>query len=145
DRLVKRLIPARIGMIPAGLARLTDEPAAHLLITAHTPVETKAEISAPAQEAAAAPVEPVSEAAPVDDLPLPSDADLPDLVEEAAPDPDAPRLEAAAPGEPDDWYFAGDKQGAEPDAEADDTVSSSPALAPAKPDPVRFVWRTDAN
>ncbi|TWG61729.1 histidine kinase dimerization/phospho-acceptor domain-containing protein [Aminobacter sp. J44] len=145
DRLVKRLIPARGGMIPAGLARLTDEPATHLLITAQTPVETEAEIPAPAQEAAAAPVEPVSESEPVDDLPLPSDADLPDLVAEAAPAPEAPRLEAAAPGEPDDWYFAGDKQGAEPDAEADDTVSSSPAPAPAKPDPVRFVWRTDAN
>ncbi|TWH34071.1 MULTISPECIES: histidine kinase dimerization/phospho-acceptor domain-containing protein [unclassified Aminobacter] len=145
DRLVKRLIPARGGMIPAGLARLTDEPATHLLITAQTPVETEAEIPAPAQEAAAAPVEPVSESEPADDLPLPSDADLPDLVAEAAPAPEAPRLEAAAPGEPDDWYFAGDKQGAEPDAEADDTVSSSPAPAPAKPDPVRFVWRTDAN
>ena len=145
DRLVKRLIPARGGMIPAGLARLTDEPATHLLITAQTPVETEAEIRAPAQEAAAAPVEPVSEAEPVDDLPLPSDADLPDLVAEAAPDPDAPRTETAPHGEPDDWYFAGDKQGTEPDEEAEDTVSSSPAPAPAKPDPVRFVWRTDAN
>ena len=32
DRLVKRLIPAARGRLPAGFARLTDDPALHLLV-----------------------------------------------------------------------------------------------------------------
>jgi PAS domain S-box-containing protein len=32
DRLVKRLVPAKGGRLPAGFARLTDDPALHLLI-----------------------------------------------------------------------------------------------------------------
>ena len=37
DRLVKRLIPAASGRIPAGIARLTDEPGMHLLVAVDDP------------------------------------------------------------------------------------------------------------
>ena len=39
DRLVKRLVPAGDRVIPAGIARLTDAPALHLLIGVDEPVE----------------------------------------------------------------------------------------------------------
>ncbi|APH74709.1 PAS domain S-box protein [Aquibium oceanicum] len=37
DRLVKRLVPAASGHIPAGIARLTDEPGMHLLVAVDDP------------------------------------------------------------------------------------------------------------
>jgi len=59
DRLVKRLIPAHGGLIPAGIARLTDDPALHLIIAVDEPIE---------------------EVAPLEEAPAPSDADLPERI-----------------------------------------------------------------
>ena len=152
DRLVKRLIPAGDGFIPAGIARLVDKPALHLLVVVDEPVgetepETErddAEIAAPA--AIVDPKEPSE-----DDLdPLPSDADLPErVVEDAAaggPHPPESEIEPNAAADPaptvpaerqppaadaaDDWYF-------------DEPPSQQRQDLPTGP--VRFVWRTDAE
>ena len=161
DRLVKRLIPAGRAVIPAGIARLADEPARHLLIGINAPVDEAAPEEAGAQSSGP-------------DMAAPSDADLPDRVAEAPPSPAPERTEKeAAPrsqpggGEADDWYFAATRDPApamrRPEAakeatgesagEATAEVASAAAAAarPAqvKPDltsgPVRFVWRTDAT
>ena len=62
DRLVKRLIPAKRGRLPAGFARLTDEPALHLLIVVDE-VQAVAETSSGEGTPAA-----VSKPSPADDL-----------------------------------------------------------------------------
>lgn len=151
DRLVKRLIPAGDGLIPAGIARLVDEPALHLLVAVDEPVEEiepdsegrRDEI--PTQTTVDARQEPVEDEA----APLPSDADLPERVveDEAAevahsseaatePTPAADPVSATpddqetpAPDASDDWYF-------------DDRQQQRPELPKG---PVRFVWKTDAN
>lgn len=128
DRLIKRLIPARAGQIPAGLARLTDDPAIHLLITAHDPVEVLAEAETGPE--------------PDDLLPIPSDADLPDLVSEVTPEPVEPPSENHQEGDADHWYFSDDKRSSDATMPAD---VLEVANTNSKPDPVRFVWRTDAS
>jgi len=151
DRLVKRLMPAGDRVIPAGIARLTDAPALHLLIGIDEPVEASLAETSP--EAA----RPESEVAQVNApaaRPAPSDADLLERVAENG-DPsstDAPAGEAKAPSRPaargdsDDWYF--DNSGASsPAPEARD--EARPPLPLTQPNlaagPVRFAWRTDAK
>lgn len=139
DRLVKRMIPAGDGLIPAGIARLTDEPAVHLLVAVDEPAEAERGAAMPVAEAVPVPAEPEATDEPVADeteAAAPSDADLPERLEEdeaeaedtaAVPEaaPAAPTGEAA----PDDWYF-------------DDVT---PARTDLPTGPVRFVWRTDAD
>ncbi|RIK83944.1 MAG: PAS domain-containing sensor histidine kinase [Hyphomicrobiales bacterium] len=127
DRLVKRLIPARDGLIPAGIARLTDEPALNLMIAVDEPIE---EI-VPEDEAGVP---------PLDETPAPSDADLPERVAEEAAAP------AGRGGDSDDWYFEGTRghaAGAGEEQAAGERRSRTPPNLGA--DPVRFVWRTDAR
>ncbi len=127
DRLVKRLIPARDGLIPAGIARLTDEPALNLMIAVDEPIE---EI-VPEDEAGVP---------PLDEMPAPSDADLPERVAEEAAAP------AGRGGDSDDWYFEGTRghaAGAGEEQAAGERRSRTPPNRGA--DPVRFVWRTDAR
>lgn len=55
DRLVKRLVPGETHSLPAGIARLTDSPAVHLLVVVDEPVE----IASPEKDEPAASVETV--------------------------------------------------------------------------------------
>ena len=157
DRLVKRLIPANGRLIPAGIARLTDEPALHLLIAIDETVEeTGEDEDAPAAEAAA---EEISATGPVhddtsdDEPPAPSDADLPERIDEdLAGTPDAPQsmrdagTEDQEP-EADDWYFGEDEYFEEDGEPAPPPTPQRPAAAAPElsSEPVRFVWRTDAT
>ncbi|MCO5156171.1 MAG: PAS domain S-box protein [Aquamicrobium sp.] len=150
DRLVKRLVPAGDRVIPAGIARLTDSPALHLLIGVDEPVETSLAETSP--DAA----RPENEAAQIDApamRPAPSDADLPERVGEnggpssaGAPDGEAKAPSRPAAGDSDDWYF--DNSGASsPSPEARE--EARPSLPLTRPNlaagPVRFAWRTDAR
>jgi len=178
DRLVKRLIPASGRLLPAGIARLTDEPAVHLLVAVDEPVEEQAPTATETHVA-----EPTAASTAPDDgdpdLPAaPSDAELFERVEEdataelaqtlpeAAPTPssDEPRTEEA--GHSDDWYFGAredERRSASnmptststPDVGKGFRTADAPAASPVasnavplrKPgtEPVRFVWRTDAQ
>ncbi|MCO5146752.1 MAG: PAS domain S-box protein [Aquamicrobium sp.] len=150
DRLVKRLVPAGDRVIPAGIARLTDSPALHLLIGVDEPVEASLAEASP--EAAQS----ENEAAQIDApamRPAPSDADLPERVGEnggpssaGAPDGEAKAPSRPAAGDSDDWYF--DNSGASsPSPEARE--EARPSLPLTRPNlaagPVRFAWRTDAR
>ena len=137
DRLVKRLVPSGSGLIPAGIARLADDHALHLLIGVDEPAQDIAAEGSPA---------PRSD--DEDDMSAPSDADLPERIDEegARPAADAASPARAGGAESDDWYFD--------DAHAPDAASAlqGPARPPAervRPNlaagPVRFVWRTDAR
>ncbi|GAA4106599.1 PAS domain S-box protein [Aminobacter aganoensis] len=160
DRMIKRAIPAAGGYLPAGMARLADDPARHLLVVIDERVE-------------------VSEDGPVEQTPL---APVPEPVRSA----DAQPMQATAPVQPpaaahadhDHWYFSPEEREsragavvremaaaqqppkvAEPGSVAE-LVDRSPveaaevAAPPAKraepladrsAAPVRFVWRTDAE
>jgi PAS domain S-box-containing protein len=124
DRLVKRLIPAGERVLPAAIARLTDDPARHLLIAVDE--EPAALTSAP-------------------DAAEPQDAPAVDV--EIAPGADASAKAAAAKDTPvplaaehrDDWYFSAPAAGVAADVE-DHVFRPDPTSGP-----VRFVWRTDAE
>jgi len=53
DRIIKRAIPATGGYLPAGLARLTDEPARHLLVVVDERLEVMEDTAAGEQQDAA--------------------------------------------------------------------------------------------
>ncbi|AWC25276.1 Cell-division control histidine kinase PdhS [Aminobacter sp. MSH1] len=160
DRIIKRAIPAAGGYLPAGLARLVDDPARHLLVVVDERIE--AFEGSPPEEAPAGPAL------------------------EPARDADPQRTQATAPAQPqvsphsdhDHWYFSPEEResrgGAavremaaaqhspklpEPGSVAElverpAVVAGEAAEPPAKrPEPVkersaapvRFVWRTDAE
>jgi PAS domain S-box-containing protein len=123
DRLVKRLIRARSRMLPAGLARLVDQPARHLLVVidedhADAAPETRQDPAAPGA-VAGGPQEHDGWYFQETDRRVQGDS------ENASPPPTGREANAA---------------------------SAKPALSP-RPDPVgeahlspvRFVWRTDAE
>ena len=139
DRLVKRLVPAGDGLIPAGIARLTDDPPLHLLIAIDEPVEEQI-----AEEAeASAAVESTTQTA-IEEAPAPSDSDLLERLEEDGAVETEPQQQRQAPGpsESDDWYFG---SGSEKSGGAHD--QAAPRVHPdfTGVPPVRFIWRTDAN
>jgi PAS domain-containing protein len=153
NRLVKRLIPARGGRIPAGIARLTDMPSVHLLLAVNEVVP----------EIAATEMAPAIIASPVagdedGELPAPSDADFLERLDEdmaaedrrdlvPAEDEDATDpadLEPSATGDEEErWYF---DHGAQP-AVAGDADSEASTVQPdyRGTPPIRFIWRTDAT
>ncbi len=120
DRIVKRLVPAGGRSCPAGIARLTDEPARHLLVV----VEDGRAAPAADAEGPPAPRQAVAPASgPADVQPhhdhwyFSSDQDE-ESRETPAPAPVQPAAADAPSG------------------------TDAPAAAAA---PVRFVWRTDAE
>lgn len=125
DRLVKRLIPARDGLIPAGIARLTDDPALHLMIAVDQSIEE---------------IEPALEEDHVsaDQMAAPSDADLPERIAEVIPTP-----VAESKDDSDNWYFDNPNEQAAPASDAVQTAERATANLAAGP--VRFSWRTDAR
>lgn len=117
DRLVKTLVDVEGGVLPVGFARLADEPSVHLLLTAQAP-------------------QPADDDDETEDAPEPKAGAI--TLPSNAPDPvDAPS-EAVASGSVD-----ADRGGAVvPAADAENTRLPARDL-PVQP--VRFVWRTDAD
>ncbi|AMS44082.1 PAS domain S-box protein [Aminobacter aminovorans] len=78
DRIIKRAIPATGGYLPAGLARLTDEPARHLLVVVDERLEVMEDAEAGEQQdaapAGAARVEALHGGPTADPAPLPVSA-----------------------------------------------------------------------
>lgn len=128
DRLVKRLIPSNGNLIPAGIARLSDNPAIHLLIAVNEPI------------GAIGTEEPEKPVAEVIDSPT----EQTEIVETT----NSPRLRMVKtnenkPGdEPDDWYFS---QTNNPESTQTDIDSSGSSEPEAIKDAVRFVWRTNSK
>lgn len=160
DRLLKRMIPGAHGAVAAGLARLTDDPALHLLIL----VDATAEEAEPSPHAHSdtAGIDGDAVTPPLDNAEEPdtSGADLPakEAVEASRePGPAAGGRGRQREGE-DHWYFSDDGQrpSAGSVADAMHGLSSAGGTPPGVPDgerisavresrPVRFVWRTDED
>jgi len=171
DRLVKRIIPSGAGKIPAGIARLRDRPARHLLVVVAEALQADAALmvsdaapddSFPAQVVASAGPLEITEASPAEPARL-ADAGLlinaehsgqadDDLVVEVV----APRHETAEP----EYTIAPPAGGAESEdprqvddglpaaatpttesAHVDATASVAVRNAPS----IRFAWKTDAD
>jgi PAS domain S-box-containing protein len=163
ERLVKRRIPARALMMPAGMARLTDEPATHLLVV----VDDGEEQTAPMEEQVAAPApvpatsgpEPARSDAPADEI---ISAEVkPAWAADASsfekPSDDKLLRHGAAHGPVDRWYFLHDEEDEQkPEAVSAPEPTISPPSEPISPSaeprkrelgttPVKFVWRTGAD
>ncbi|WP_187972399.1 PAS domain S-box protein [Aquibium microcysteis] len=161
DRLVKRRIAAASGRIPAGIARLSDEPAVHLLVVVDDPQLYRAADfpeEAPArtpdraspgavaeQETAAIESEAPSRqrhdpAAPRHDAPTAAQPPSAHTDDEAAP---RPVVAPSAPEAPvddgvqrhpiDRWYFEADAPAGS--RKADEAPVAPAAVAPAAPAP----------
>ncbi len=152
DRLVKRRIPAAGGRLPAGIARLLDDPAAHLLVVVDDPELYRAADF------------PENTATDDPDRPAPTGPAATSGAESSAPEPGSGRDDPKAAsgnggsrGHIDGWYFETHARGSttaateEPPAApglADPEPAESPVTEPpfTRSDaPVRFAWRTDAE
>jgi PAS domain S-box-containing protein len=168
ERIARRLIRGGSGRLPAGLARLVDEPARHLLVVIDEPRASGEEPALPVAEPAALDEEKPrkqtaaarveqdnSEPEPETDRPA-ADADQPETAPAAAEAVSA-KSPAEAP-QHDHWYFSPDgepsgisqpaarKQASETAAERPEVAKAeTPAAAERVTTPVRFVWRTDAE
>ncbi|MCV3242194.1 PAS domain S-box protein [Mesorhizobium sp. ZC-5] len=153
DRLVKRLIPARSGRLPAGFARLTDAPALHLLVVIdeiQDAVQDEAGVQATVSENTGSQI-PASETI---------EPGSRNGTRDAAGNDDRRPGNTSAPatgGKPacqdERWYFNTDRT---PPAEiSQPPVTQDNGAAPAaiaqmpaferETTPVRFAWRTDAD
>jgi PAS domain S-box-containing protein len=164
DRIARRVIRGGSASLPAGMARLTDEPARHLLVVIDerrasgeefTPGEgaDAAELTGYEQEQ-----EPATSADAVEQDN--SAARHPAAEPAAPPAADEKSTPAAhekttgeAPAQLDNWYFsaAGGPSHDQPSSQAGErpesrkTETPSPAAAERVTTPMRFVWRTDAE
>ena len=135
DRLVKRPVVASHGHIPAGIARLADDPPLNLLLVVDEVLDMD---DVPDQTEAGEP-EAHAEAAE------PSDADLAERLDEdmaAAGNPHEERPSGRADAA-DDWYF-GPKDHEDAPAETGETIPAAPRPDFSGTAPLRFVWKTDA-
>ncbi|MGN6583842.1 MAG: PAS domain S-box protein [Rhizobiaceae bacterium] len=144
DRLVKKLVTAGTRQIPAGIARLRDDPALHLLVIVEPIAEEDAEKSQPAEMGDERHVSPPRE---------------------QSRGAEAEKTSRAAPANgnskdrehEDHWYFKSEDE-REPasaplavtrsDGEEAARRETTPALRPAASlpsNPMKFVWRTDAD
>ena len=170
DRLVKRLVPAARATLPAGIARLTDEPALNLLMVVDEQALEAAEGTGAVDAADGPGLAPPAPAAAEPAGAEPSDAagaappQTPGTSAQSAsagPAAGAPHVRATPDGgaarpapasgahDEDGWYFNGDSRVARtPRDEAAPTpvggrhgpAAGTELLAM----PLRFVWRTDA-
>ncbi len=149
DRLVKRLVPANAGQLPAGIARLADEPLLGLLVV----VEPASEVS-PSPEITPLPEDDVAQP-----LPAADQAETPTFGDDRQAESENTRAEPDETADDDHWYFHTDERAAashrpmpvEPTSEEPQAATASTGTeAPAETDrheppaPVRFAWRTDA-
>jgi PAS domain S-box-containing protein len=162
DRIARRVIRGGSASLPAGMARLTDEPARHLLVVIDerraggeefTPGEgaDAAELTAHEQEpepaTSADAVEQDNSAArhPAAKPAAPTAGD-----EKSTP---ASQEKTEAPAQLDNWYFsaAGEPSHGQPSSQVAErpepgkTEAPPPAAAERVTTPMRFVWRTDAE
>ena len=152
DRLVKKLVPAGAHRVPAGIARLTDDPALHLVVM----VEGAADASdAESQPAVIAQEQRVT---PPEHGPINTEPDI----EKAARTVPA-NGNNKDPDHEDHWYFKGedDEAARRPDSPRErgasiqsggeeaikqETVAAPTRVEPGLPStPMKFVWRTDAD
>lgn len=155
DRLVKRLIPARSGHLPAGFARLTDAPALHLLVVVdeiQDAVQGEAGVQTTVSENTGSQI-PASQSETIE-------PGLRNGARDAAGNDDRRPGNTAAPasgGKPasqdERWYFNTDRTPApeisqQPVNQGNGTAPAAIEQAPAferETAPVRFAWRTDAD
>ena len=150
DRLVKRMVTCGKGRIPAGMARLADDPALHLLI-----VVDDAEAEQETQSL-------TSDEPPANESGGPAEtADMP-AIDEPAREEEEQKAPAgmtatgdARSGSEDNWYFIGDRTATPEKAGENEAAADTPPAEEASPvdedriaavresGPVRFVWRTD--
>ena len=142
DRIIKRLIPGGAVSYPAGFARLTDEPARHLLVVID---EGKLEEpSAPAQASGDAPT---PEAPPRQHWysePADSPAATPTRHEPSVSTQDAPTAAFTADeGKPSSAPI--DEFAASREIPPSTVAPAGAAQIDPTAAPVRFIWRTDAD
>ncbi|TWH00613.1 PAS domain S-box-containing protein [Mesorhizobium sp. J18] len=137
DRLVKRLIPGKTIQLPAGIARLTDDPATHLLVVVNEEY---------AEAAAGETVEKSETVGHRPDKVSGPEARRPEQQREAAQS-SATFKKAPHNGDHDRWYFAEEERrdtaaaaGSERRGEGSTAEAPHPTAGP-----IRFVWRTDAE
>ncbi|WP_311029879.1 PAS domain S-box protein [Mesorhizobium koreense] len=161
ERLAKRRIPVRTLMMPAGMARLTDEPATHLIVVvddseeAEEPRTEAADTQAPEPGSTPAATEPLEAADPADEATAAEDK--PTTSGDAPAAEKATEDKAVQHGSVDRWYFLHDEENKrEPEAAPVVDQSGEPAAEPAATmspprqadlgtTPVKFVWRTGAD
>jgi len=174
DRLVKRMIRSGKGLLPAGIARLADDPARHLLLVVDeeeiagepepapavepeltAPELTAVEAATQAPEDGSAPaletpgrIAPVEAELSAEEMAEPASAEDIDASEDdedtAELAPQPVASRETPQGQHDHWYF-----NAGDEAAAQPPAAPASVPSPAPPDrsqaPVRFVWRTDAE
>ncbi|MBA3448250.1 MAG: PAS domain-containing sensor histidine kinase, partial [Pseudaminobacter sp.] len=160
DRIVKRIIQGGSARLPAGLARLVDDPPRHLLVVIDERPTGEENIEPPELEALVGADEPerMPAAPPAPSIEQDNSADLTagdgSQAEPASGDAKAPAKEAGEPpAHHDNWYFNAAEealQGREQEPDATPKATELRAKpAPSEVDrtaaPVRFVWRTDAD
>ena len=139
DRLVKRLVPAGAARLPAGFARLNDDPATHLLLV----VETDPAVAA--QDASQVPRS--GRSGDPGHQPLPQD-NRPALAE--APGAGTARAQRTSASGVDQWYFNGSPGPARPGGDPPGPMDRAedlgvPGSHTVHTGPIRFVWRTDSE
>jgi PAS domain S-box-containing protein len=151
DRLVKKLVPAGPRRIPAGIARLTDDPALHLLVIVEAATET---VSENPEAVAGEGNQPARSGAP-------DSEENGTRSQRPAPVPAPVNANSKDAGHEDHWYFEAGEESArpksaapQPDANHSSTEKGAegrtqPALNPTDvglpSSPMKFVWRTDEN
>ncbi|WP_054310176.1 histidine kinase dimerization/phospho-acceptor domain-containing protein [Mesorhizobium sp. 1M-11] len=133
DRTLKRRLQAGTRTLPAGMARLTDDPTRHLLVVIDDG-EAGQVGTAPAVTNSANTVSPSAE------HPAATAAEG-----WRAADDSAPTNAVSSDQHHDGWYFSDTEEGGEdrtPSESAETTPTTKPAIDRGAA-PVRFVWRTD--
>jgi PAS domain S-box-containing protein len=129
DRLVKRMISGANHRFPAGLARLVDEPALHLLVVVDERRQDDGDLVG--QSAVEA-----GDRSPPTAVPEVADASPPAGSKDVAAGP------STGSSEHDTWYFSSSGEAA---PQSPEPVPNGPAVPGPDAAPVRFVWRTDAD
>ena len=157
DRLVKRLIPARSGRLPAGFARLTDAPALHLLVVidevqdaVQDEADVQAKVSGTEEAGSQTPASPPETVEPGSRN---GTRDAAGNDDRRPGNTGAPATGGKPPSQDERWYFNTDRTPpattSQPPVTQDNgaaptTVAQTPAFE-RETVPVRFAWRTDAD
>ncbi|WP_353642413.1 ATP-binding protein [Mesorhizobium sp. WSM2239] len=162
ERIARRVIRGGSARLPAGLARLTDEPARHLLVVIDERRAAGEEFATDEGADGAQPAgreqepEPVAGADAIEQDNSATRAAAEPAAAPAAdekPTPDVREKPAGeAPAQLDNWYFSAAREpshdqssqvGEQPETREAETPA--PVATERATTPVRFVWRTDAE